>query len=199
MKKQKHIRFRKFLSILSIFTFVLTLFPPIADAIDTRLTTVELSTINDANAGISGVLYYDTDLNLYRMGMDDGTINGLPDTSTTRKTNVALTEVDANRGAYAGVFYWELNTQSYYLGTSDRTLRRYTGNASCSDGIKNQDEDRVDCGGSSCSPCPVLDSALLLSTVDDVWEETITGQRVDGTGFSVCVVDGGANYENTFL
>ena len=35
----------------------------------------------------------------------------------------------------------------------------------CSDKIKNQDEEDVDCGGSACSPCALVNSKFIYFSI----------------------------------
>ncbi|TXB63477.1 M43 family zinc metalloprotease [Phaeodactylibacter luteus] len=55
----------------------------------------------------------------------------------------------------------------------------------CNDGIQNGDETGVDCGGSSCAPCPCNDADLALTITFDNYPEETTWAVTDGSGTTV--------------
>ncbi len=65
---------------------------------------------------------------------------------------------------------------------------------SCDDGIQNGDETGVDCGGSTCAPCPCNDNALTLTITLDNYPTETTWQFTDNGG---SVVASGGPYSNT--
>ncbi|CAF0749781.1 unnamed protein product [Adineta ricciae] len=62
---------------------------------------------------------------------------------------------------------WSLSFDSYgNLFISDQAnnrIQKFNFVSSCYDGIKNQDETDIDCGGSNCSKCPLTNTCLLNS------------------------------------
>ncbi|NNF34899.1 MAG: T9SS type A sorting domain-containing protein [Saprospiraceae bacterium] len=60
----------------------------------------------------------------------------------------------------------------------------------CTDGIQNGDEEGIDCGGSDCAPCPCLDNGVTLTIVLDNYPEETTWQVVSGGN----VIDSGGPY-----
>jgi hypothetical protein len=55
----------------------------------------------------------------------------------------------------------------------------------CDDGIQNGDETGVDCGGSSCTPCPCNDANLTLTITLDNYPEETSWTVIDGGGATV--------------
>ncbi len=53
---------------------------------------------------------------------------------------------------------------------------------SCNDGIQNQDETGIDCGGSICVACPCLDNALTITITFDNYPEETSWQIADANG-----------------
>ena len=60
----------------------------------------------------------------------------------------------------------------------------------CSDGIQNGDETGVDCGGSQCAPCPCFDNGVTLTVVLDNYPEETSWEIRSGT----TVVASGGTY-----
>ncbi len=72
-----------------------------------------------------------------------------------------------------------------------------TGNyPTCDDGVQNQDETGVDCGGVNCPACPCSDNQIEISILSDSYPEETSWQFVDANG-NVVVEAGPFNYVPT--
>jgi hypothetical protein len=79
---------------------------------------------------------------------------------------------------------------------SDLSAMGSCGDPSCDDGIKNQDEDRIDCGGQNCPPCECLsdggcDDTLFCNGTEtcDAYGQCQPGTLVDCDDGVGCTVD----------
>jgi len=86
------------------------------DVSDKRLTTVELSTKNDA---VEGVYYYDTELKKYSVGIANGTVTDFVAPTDTRLTTLQIqAKTDGDRGKQ----YYDTEQKEMYIARSHGAL-----------------------------------------------------------------------------
>ena len=64
-----------------------------------------------------------------------------------------------------GIFYLCPNTATYRTSSSSCIYEK--NNPSCNDGLLNQDEEQIDCGG-SCEACPTCNDSILNQNEVDI-------------------------------
>jgi len=153
------------------------------------LTTADLTLLKSLNQVVSHRLYWNTETEIYETGISSSATETI-DASSTRKTTSEIQEIDTNKTAVPNLLYWDRILKLYFLGQVDNTIGGITYQETCSDGLLNQDEVDIDCGG-ICGPCAI--NGITRWTLNEGTGTTfssagwgITGQLYGiGTGWGI--------------
>ena len=87
-----------------------------------RLTTAEINTLNTNQTAVEDRNYFDTDLQIYKKGLADGTISAEINRDTVRKTTSEIQTIDIGKTATELLFYFDTAIPRYFFGKSDQSL-----------------------------------------------------------------------------
>jgi hypothetical protein len=87
-----------------------------------RLTTAEIDVLNTNQTAIEDRNYFDTNLEIYKKGLPDGTISAEINRDPVRQNTSVLQSIDIGKTATELLFYWDTLLPRYFFGDTDKSL-----------------------------------------------------------------------------